>query len=71
LVHDAHAANPMVHFLLAGMSWPEYPVALGIIRQVEAPAYDAEVERQVAEQRSSARIMNMDDLLASGSTWAV
>ena len=71
LVHDAHAANPMVHFLLAGMSWPDYPVALGIIRQVEAPAYDAEVARQVAEQRASAKIANVDALLASGSTWTV
>lgn len=71
LVHDAHAANPMVHFLLAGMSWPDYPVALGIIRQVEAPAYDAEVARQVAEQQASAKIANVDALLASGSTWAV
>ena len=71
LVHDAHAANPMVHFLLAGMSWPDYPVALGIIRQVEAPAYDAEVARQVAEQRAGAKIANVDALLSSGSTWAV
>jgi 2-oxoglutarate ferredoxin oxidoreductase subunit beta len=71
LTHDAHAANPMVHFLLAGMSWPEYPVALGIIRQVEAPSYDSEVARQVAEQRSAARISNVDGLLASGSTWKV
>jgi 2-oxoglutarate ferredoxin oxidoreductase subunit beta len=71
LTHDAHAANPMVHFLLAGMSWPEYPVALGIIRQVEAPAYDASVAHQVAEQRAAARVHNMDELLASGSTWRV
>jgi 2-oxoglutarate ferredoxin oxidoreductase subunit beta len=71
LVHDAHAVNPMVHFLLAGMSWPEYPVALGIIRQVEAPSYDASVWSQVAEQRATARVSNMDALLTSGSTWKV
>jgi 2-oxoglutarate ferredoxin oxidoreductase subunit beta len=71
LTHDAHAANPMIHFLLAGMSWPDYPVALGIIRQVEAPSYDSEVARQVDEQRSAAKIANVDDLLSSGSTWQV
>ncbi len=71
LTHDAHAANPMVHFLLAGMSWPDYPVALGIIRQVEAPSYDSEVARQVAEQRTAAKIGNVDALLSSGSTWQV
>jgi pyruvate/2-oxoacid:ferredoxin oxidoreductase beta subunit len=71
LTHDAHAANPMIHFLLAGMSWPDYPVALGIIRQVEAPAYDGEVARQVKEVQASAKLKNVDDLLASGSTWQV
>ncbi len=71
LTHDAHAANPMVHFLLAGMCWPDYPVALGIIRQVEAPAYDAEVERQLEEVRAGAKICDVDALLTSGSTWKV
>ncbi len=71
LTHDAHAANPMVHFLLAGMSWPDYPVALGIIRQVEAPAYDAVLESQVVEQQAAAKITNVDALLNSGSTWQV
>lgn len=71
LVHDAHAKNPMVHFLLAGMSYPDYPVALGVIRQVDAPAYDAEVERQVEEQQADAKIKSMDDLLGHGSTWEV
>ena len=71
LTHDAHAANPMVHFLLAGMSWPDYPVALGIIRQVEAPSYDSEVARQVAEQQTAAKITDVDALLNSGSTWQV
>ncbi len=71
LTHDAHAANPMVHFLLAGMSWPDYPVALGIIRQVEAPSYDSEVARQVDEQQTAAKITDVDGLLNSGSTWQV
>jgi len=75
LTHDAHAERPMIHFLLAGMSWPDYPVALGIIRQVEAPSYDGEVARQVAEVREamSAAVgpRDMDALLASGATWQV
>jgi 2-oxoglutarate ferredoxin oxidoreductase subunit beta len=71
LVHDAHRADPTLHFLLAGMSWPQFPVALGVIRQVEAPAYDAEVERQVEEIRADAKIKNVDGLLNHGSTWKV
>ncbi len=71
LTHDAHAKNPVIHFLLAGMKYPEYPVALGVIRDVEAPNYDSEVERQVNEVKASAKISCMDDLLRSGDTWEV
>ncbi len=71
LTHDAHSANPVIHFLLAGMKYPEYPVALGIIRDVDAPNYDSEVARQVEEVRSSAKIKCVDDLLNSGDTWEV
>lgn len=71
LIHDAHSQNPTIHFLLAGMSYPDHPVALGIIRQVEAPTYDGEVMRQLDEARSNAKIKNMDDLLHHGATWEV
>jgi 2-oxoglutarate ferredoxin oxidoreductase subunit beta len=71
LTHDAHAKNPVIHFLLAGMKYPEYPVALGVIRDVEAPNYDSEVERQVNEVKASAKISCVDDLLRSGDTWEV
>jgi 2-oxoglutarate ferredoxin oxidoreductase subunit beta len=71
LVHDAHAANPTMHFLLAGMCYPDYPVALGVIRQVEAPVYDAQVAEQVTEQRITSKIRCVDDLLRHGETWEV
>ena len=71
LTHDAHTANPVIHFLLAGMKYPDYPVALGVIRDVEAPNYDSEVERQITEAKGTTGISCVDDLLRSGSTWEV
>ena len=71
LVHDAHAKNPVIHFLLAGMQYPDYPVALGVIRDVEAPSYESEVARQVAEVQATAKIKCVDDLLRSGEVWEV
>jgi 2-oxoglutarate ferredoxin oxidoreductase subunit beta len=71
LTHDAHSECPMIHFLLAGMSWPDYPVALGMIRQVDAPSYDGEVERQLSEVQAAAGALDMDALLGSGATWRV
>ena len=34
LVHDAHEPNPGIHYMLANMKYPEYPVALGVLRAV-------------------------------------
>jgi 2-oxoglutarate/2-oxoacid ferredoxin oxidoreductase subunit beta len=71
LVHDAHENNPGIQYMLANMRYPEYPVALGVIRDVEWPTYDAAVENQITEVRKTAKIKCMDDLLNSGSVWTV
>ncbi|MBQ6287428.1 MAG: 2-oxoacid:ferredoxin oxidoreductase subunit beta [Bacteroidales bacterium] len=69
LTHDSHSDNLGLQTMLAEMKWPEFPVALGVIRQVPAPTYDSEVARQVDEVKSKARIHSMEELLHSGSTW--
>ena len=49
LTHDAHCQDSTLHFKLGTMCGPDYPVALGVIREVEAPTYDAAVEEQIQE----------------------
>ena len=69
LVHDAHCQNPAVHCMLADMNYPDFPVAMGVIRDVEAPTYDQGVCNQVDKVRSESQIHCVDDLLHSGATW--
>jgi 2-oxoglutarate ferredoxin oxidoreductase subunit beta len=71
LVHDASEPNPGIQYMLANMRYPEYPVALGVIRSVEGPTYEKLVEDQIGEIRKKSKIKCMDDLLNSGSTWNV
>jgi 2-oxoglutarate ferredoxin oxidoreductase subunit beta len=71
LIHDATDPNPCMHFMLANMRYPEYPVALGVIRAVSGDTYEELVENQIEEVKKSAKIKCMDDLLMSGSTWVV
>jgi 2-oxoglutarate ferredoxin oxidoreductase subunit beta len=71
LVHNATESNPGIQYMLANMQYPEYPVALGVIRAVPAPTYDAAVEQQISEIQKTAKIKCMDDLLNSGSVWQV
>jgi len=71
LVHDAYEPNPGIQYMLANMRYPEYPVALGVIRSVPSPTYEKLVEEQIVEIQKKAKIRCMDDLLKSGSTWNV
>lgn len=71
LVHDAHEPNPGIHYMLAGMKYPEYPVALGVIRAVESQTYDEAMTEQIEKVKVKSPIKCVDDLLHSGSTWEV
>ncbi len=71
LVHDAHVEDDTIHRMLLKMEAPEYPVALGIIRAVEAPTYDERVYNQIEESKKSTKINSIDELLNSGNTWEV
>lgn len=71
LIHDPCGPNPGLHYMLANMRYPEYPVALGVIRSVPGLCYEEEIEKQISEIRGRSKIKCMDDLLTSGSTWKV
>jgi 2-oxoglutarate ferredoxin oxidoreductase subunit beta len=71
LIHDAFEPNPGIQYMLANMRYPEYPVALGVIRDVPGPTYEMSVKEQIEGIKKTAKIKCMDDLLKSGSTWSV
>lgn len=71
LVHDATEEDPTLHLALINMKLPEFPVAFGVIRAVEAPVYDIEMEAQIKEIQKTRKISCMDELLNSGNTWEV
>ena len=71
LVHVSNENNPGIHTMLANMRWPNYPVALGVIRNVSAPTYDQAMENQINKVKETSKIKNMEDLLKSGNTWEV
>jgi 2-oxoglutarate ferredoxin oxidoreductase subunit beta len=71
LVHDSSESNPGIQYMLANMKYPEYPVALGVIRAVQGPTYEVAIEEQIREIQKTAHIKSMEDLLNSGSVWDV
>lgn len=71
LVHDAHCENPSMHWMLVHMKAPDYPVALGVIRDVEGVTYNDALDAQIEEVKASSKIHCMEDLLNSGDVWEV
>ncbi|WP_106831867.1 2-oxoacid:ferredoxin oxidoreductase subunit beta [Parabacteroides pacaensis] len=70
LVHDAHTPENTMHMMLAMMNG-DLPVAMGIIRDVEAPVYDEEVEKQIKEVQAKKPTRKLQDFLMSGEVWEV
>lgn len=73
LVHDATTKDSTLHLKLALMDLDSgLPVALGVIRSVDAPTYDAEYENQIKEVLQKTPKKSFTDfLLASSNIWEV
>ena len=71
LVHDATISDPTLHLKLALMDGIEMPIALGVIRDVAAPAYDEEMEAQIARVKAKTSAHTLREFLMSGDIWEV
>lgn len=71
LVHDAECEDNTLHMKLVNMEYPEFPVALGVIRKVKAPVYDQAMEAQIKEVQKGTRIRTFLDLAKEGDVWEV
>ena len=71
LVHDAHQQDNTLHLKLAMMEGPDFPIALGVIRDVPAPTYDEAVHAQIAEVSAKKKYHNFAELLETNDIWEV
>ena len=71
LVHDAHCQSNFLHQQLAMMDGTDLPLAIGVIRDVEAPVYNEEVSRQVDEVRAKKGFDSLRAMILAGETWEV
>ena len=71
LTHHVDSDDIGLQSMLIDMKYPDMPVALGVIRDVQDKTYDINVQDQVNDVTAKAKIHCVDDLLRSGSTWEV
>ena len=72
LVHDAHCQDDTLQLKLALMGNGDgFPVALGVIRDVEAPTYDDCVTAQLEEVKAKKPYHTFEELLETNDIWEV
>jgi 2-oxoglutarate ferredoxin oxidoreductase subunit beta len=71
LVHDAHEEDISLHMMIANMTAPEFPVAMGVIRAVKALTFDEGMTAQLEENIKTAKFKTSDELFNSGDTWEI
>ncbi|NJN63866.1 MAG: 2-oxoacid:ferredoxin oxidoreductase subunit beta [Acidobacteria bacterium] len=70
LVHDEGASHPGLAFSLAHLDQPDFPVPLGVFRDVTAPAFEDDFHEQArAVKEASSR--TLATLLRGSNTWDV
>ena len=74
LTHDASLQDPTLHRMLAMMGQDgdtTLPIALGVIRNVEAESYDEAVNQQICEVREKSKAKTFDQLTATLEQWEI
>jgi 2-oxoglutarate ferredoxin oxidoreductase subunit beta len=70
VVHDVKDSN--LAYLLSQLAvHTGAPVPIGVLRSVEAPVYDRQVNQQVADVKEKAKKRSVQELLESSNTWEV
>lgn len=74
LTHDATMQDPTLHRMLAMMGQEgdtTLPIALGVIRNVEAESYDEAVNQQINDVREKSKAKTFDQLTQTLEQWEV
>ena len=71
LTHDAHCQSNFLHQQLAMMDGKSLPLAIGVIRDVEAPVYEEEVDKQTYNVEERKHFGSLRDMIMAGETWEV
>jgi 2-oxoglutarate ferredoxin oxidoreductase subunit beta len=69
LVHDA--TDPLIAYMLAHLWWPDFPVPVGIVRNISRATHDQMLTDQIAAATATRGAGNLKQLLNAGETWTV
>jgi 2-oxoglutarate ferredoxin oxidoreductase subunit beta len=70
-VHDAHNPHPAAAFALSRLAPPDFPMPIGVYRNIEAPVMETQVWDQITMVREKQGEGDLESLLDAGDTWEV
>src|SRR3954469_6474524 len=71
LVHDETSDDPTLAYLLSRMFYPDFPVPVGVLRNVDRPTHDQLATAQIEDAIARSGAGDLNKLLLSGDTWTV
>jgi 2-oxoglutarate ferredoxin oxidoreductase subunit beta len=71
LVHDERRKEPTLAYLLSRMTYPEFPVPMGVFYSADRPTLEDAMERQAIQATAALGAGSLERLLAGGATWTV
>lgn len=72
LTHNPHEENIIIQQQLGNMHIQEgFPVALGVIREIERPVYDEELEKLLEREQKNSKVKNLRSYLMTKPHWTV
>jgi 2-oxoglutarate ferredoxin oxidoreductase subunit beta len=71
LVHDETREDPSIAFLLSRMDYPEFPVAIGVLRAVQRPTYEELMAEQIEHAIQTEGAGDLKEIFLEGDTWTV
>ncbi|HYV85523.1 MAG TPA: 2-oxoacid:ferredoxin oxidoreductase subunit beta [Patescibacteria group bacterium] len=71
LVHDEKARQPTLAYLLARMTYPGFPVPVGVFYSASRPTLEGVLETQATQATAALGAGSLERLLKSGASWTV
>ena len=71
LIYDEEDPNPTLAYLLSGMTYPDYPVPIGVFRNIRKPTYDELMKGQAERSIELFGKGDLQKLFTTGDTWVV
>ncbi len=71
IVHNPQSNNHAYANILSSLDQPEFPMPMGVFRQVSLPTYDRLVTQQVEDAKKLPGDNNIQNVISGGETWTI